>query len=85
MRNNWLITFRSVTFAQRAERALRRENIGCQLQRTPKMLTSRGCGYCLRLRSNDIFFAVEVLQQGQIPYGKLYRLEDDGIPKEWEL
>lgn len=85
MRSQWLITFRSVTFAQRAERALQRHNIACQLQRTPKMLTSRGCGYCLRLQSDEIFSAVENLQEAQILYGKLYRLDDDGTPKEWPL
>lgn len=85
MRKEFLITFRSVTFAQRAERVLRRENIVCQLQRTPKMLTSRGCGYCLRLRGDDALNAVAVLQSEQISYGKLYEVGDDGTPKEWTL
>ncbi len=80
-----LITFRSVTFAQRAERALRRENIFCRLHRTPKMLTSRGCGYCLRLREKDALYAVAVLQGEQISYGKLYAIDSDGVPREMTL
>lgn len=85
MRNQWLITFRSVTFAQHAERALRRENISCQLQRTPKMLNSRGCGYCLRLREKDALYAVAILQGEQISYGKLYAISADGTPQEQSL
>lgn len=82
MRNQWLITFRSVTFAQRAESILRREQLPCQLQRTPKMLTSRGCGYCLRLPGKDALYAVALLQGEQISYGKLYELRSDGTPEE---
>ena len=85
MRKEFLITFRSVTFAQRAERALRRENIFCQLQRTPKMLTSRGCGYCLRFRGEDALQAVAVLQNEQISYGKLYEIGANGMPEEKQL
>ena len=50
MKQDWLITFRSVTLAQKGERALKQAEIFCSLQRTPKMLSERGCGYCLRLR-----------------------------------
>lgn len=82
MKNEWLITFRSVTFAQRGERALRGGNIQCRMQRTPKYLTERGCGYCLRLRGVDAPAAVEVLQRQQIPYGKLYAMKEDGSTEE---
>lgn len=85
MRNEWLITFRSVTFAQQAERLFKKEQIPCQLQRTPKMLTSRGCGYCLRLRGKDALYAVALLQEEQITYGKLYELRENGIPEERTL
>ena len=50
MKQDWLITFRSVTLAQKGERALKQAEIFCSLQRTPKMLSERGCGYCLRIR-----------------------------------
>lgn len=85
MRNEWLITFRSVTFAQRGAQMLHNENIVSRLQRTPKMLTASGCGYCLRLRGRDGLLAVEILRREEIPFGKLYILEDDGAPKEWQL
>lgn len=82
MKNEWLITFRSVTFAQRGQQALHRAHIECRLHRTPRSLSERGCGYCLRLRGWDAPRAVEVLEQEQIPFGKLYAIMDDGTMQE---
>ena len=85
MKTEFLITFRSVTFAQRAERVLRHENIFGQMQRTPKMLTTRGCGYCLRFKAYDALHALALLQSEQIPYEGLYEIGADGIPRERAL
>ena len=85
MKNNWLITFRSVTFAQKGERALKQAGIDCAMQRTPKELSKQGCGYCLRLRAKDALTAVDLLRQKQIAYGKIYALAEDGQPEEREL
>ena len=82
MKNEWLITFRSVTFAQRAERALYSRKIPCRMQRTPKYLTERGCGYCLLLRGTDAMQAVELLRREKLPYEKLYALKEDGSTEE---
>ncbi len=81
MKNDWLITFRSVTFAQKGERRLRAAGIDCSLQRTPRELSERGCGYCLRLRSKHVVEAVRILKEGQLAYGKVYVLTD-GHPEE---
>lgn len=72
MNFDWLITFRSVTFAQKGERLLKKAGIICALQRTPKVFSERGCGYCLRLRSRDTEDAVELLKKNHVPYGKVY-------------
>ncbi len=82
MKNEWLITFRSITFAQRGERALRNGRISCRMQRTPKHLTERGCGYCLRLQSLDIPGAVEIFHREKLPYEKLYAIKEDGSTEE---
>lgn len=82
MKNEWLITFRSVTFAQRGERALRSRHIACRMQRTPKYLTERGCGYCLRLQGLNIPEAVEILRREKLPYEKLYAMKEDGSTEE---
>lgn len=82
MKNEWLITFRSVTFAQRGERALRSRGLQCVMQRTPKKLTERGCGYCLRLRGTDVPTATEILRREKLPYEKLYAVQEDGGTEE---
>lgn len=85
MKNEWLITFRSVTFAQRGERALRSRQIPCRMQRTPKYLTERGCGYCLRLQGTDALQAVEILRREKLAYEKLYAMKEDGSTEERAL
>lgn len=85
MKNNWLITFRSVTFAQKAERALNKAGIACTMRRTPRELSQRGCGYSLRLRGADALAAVLLLQEKQIGYRKTYAITQEGHIEEREL
>ena len=83
MRNECIITFRSVTFAQRGEKILHSRGIQCIMQRTPKKLTERGCGYCLRLRSADALQAVELLRKEKLDHEKVFALNADGTTQEW--
>lgn len=76
-----MITFRSVTPAQRGEGLLRREGIAATLQRTPRVLAEQGCGYSLRLRCALLPQATEALRQKGIAFQKTYRLRD-GNPEE---
>jgi len=78
----YYITFRSVTFAQRGEQVLDSGGIRCSLQRTPKWMEERGCGYCLRLWTNDAHTAVELLKKARVPYRKIYAQREDGILEE---
>lgn len=82
MKYNWLITFRSVTFAQKGERLLKKTGIECTLQRTPRELSERGCGYCLRIRARDAMTAVELLRENGVTYGKTYAMTEGGRPEE---
>lgn len=81
----YFITFRSVTPAQRGERVLRRGKIPCTLQRTPRWMEERGCGYCLRLRPRDGGKAVMLLRQNGIAFGKIYGQKEDGNVEEVAL
>ena len=76
-----LITFRSVTPAQRAELLLRREGIAAVLQRTPRILAERGCGYSVRIGDSYRLQAAEILRQRGIHFQKIYWMRD-GIPEE---
>ena len=85
MEKQWLITFRSVTYAQKAERLLKKLGIACTLQRTPKELSSRGCGYCLRMQGTDAIKAAQQLQKAQFLYEKIYVIMENGSPEERQL
>ena len=76
------ITFRSVTFAQSAQRALRKAGIETTLKRTPKTLEQRGCGYCLQLRQWEAVAAVQLLKQQNREFGKLYAIGPEGNAEE---
>lgn len=78
----FIITFRSVTFAQRGERLLNRSGIRCVLQRTPKWMEQQGCGYSLRIKGEDITPAVDILRENQVPMRKIYVQRPDGNLEE---
>ena len=78
----YYITFRSVTFAQKAERALKRAGVDCVMQRTPKELSQRGCGYCLKLRPTLVAQAKQRLDTENVQYGKIYGVGSDGSYEE---
>lgn len=78
----YYITFRSITFAQRAERLLRQGGVECQMQRTPKWMEQRGCGYCLRIRPADTLRSLELMKRGNASYSKLYAQTEGGKVEE---
>ena len=81
----YFITVRSVTYGQRAESVLRRGGLHCSLQRTPKWMEEQGCGYCLRLRTEDIIPAVRLLRTNQVPFRRVYVQERSGEIEEVQL
>ena len=76
------ITFRSVTHAQRGEGILSGAGIRCAMQRTPRWMEEQGCGYCLRLRTDDIMSAVRLLRDAQVPFRRVYVQSGDGAVEE---
>ena len=81
----YYITFRSVTFAQRAEKMLIRHEIRCSLQRTPRWMEEQGCGYCLRIWAQEVETAVEQLRQKGIPMRRVYLQRKDGLLEEYTV
>lgn len=79
------ITFRSVTLAQRGERALRAAGVECTLQRTPRWMEERGCGYCLRLRPQDAARGVQLLRGTGVSYSKVLSTPEQGRVEELAL
>ncbi len=80
--NCYYITFRSVTHAQRGEGLLRGKQIRCSIQRTPRWMESQGCGYALRLWTEDVGSITAMLRQEKLPLRRIYRQKADGQLEE---
>ena len=76
------ISFRAVTFAQRAEAILKGAGYRCQLQRSPKWIGQQGCSYALRVRRMEVGACVAELQREQAVFSKVYCQYDDGRREE---
>lgn len=82
MKFDWLITFRSITYAQRGQQVLQGAGIDCRLRRTPKELSGRGCGYGLAIRGRDALAAAELLREKEVPFNKTFAQSADGRMEE---
>ena len=82
---NCIITFRSVTPAQRAEAYLHRAGVECTVQRTPKWMEEKGCGYSVRIACADAMAAAALLRQAGIGFKRVYNLTESGAPEELRL
>ena len=80
-----VITFRSITPAQRGEGVLRRAGFICTLQRTPRWLATQGCGYSIRIRCDEIGECARVLQENGVRFQKIYQRRADGKLEEVAL
>ena len=83
--NVYYITFRSVTPAQRGEDLVRKMGVRCVLQRTPRWMQEKGCGYCLRLTTDRIGEIFHSLERAGVPCRKVYQLRPDGKTEEVRL
>ena len=81
----YYITFRSVTYAQRGEKLMRREVLHCSLLRTPKWMEAQGCGYSLQLWTREAERAVALLRENGIPFRKVYVQQTGGELEEMAL
>ena len=79
----FFLTFRSITQAQRAERAFAKAGMGVFLRRTPRWMEERGCGYGVEVKCPELRTALEVLRREKIPFRKSYLLHADGVVEEF--
>lgn len=80
-----LITFRSVTWAQRAEALIRRIGYQCSMRRTSRLMEAQGCGYSLRIPAEHISVCVNKLKATNISYQKVYRYNELGELEELQI
>ena len=69
---HYLILARSVTYAQRMQRALDRAGISSRVFRAPRDLTDLGCAYALRLSPRDLSRAMVALHQANLDPVQIY-------------
>ena len=81
----YLITARSVTHAQRMAQVLERRGLRVAVARAPMGLTGKGCGYVLRLRGRPrTEAALRLLREAGFAPAQVFCREDDGF-REVEL
>ena len=59
----YLIICRSLTYAQRTAQVLERVGIPGWVQRSPKLISKEGCGYCVRIPERRLADALTVLRR----------------------
>ena len=79
----YLITFRSLTHAQRSARVLERAGITTAVIKAPQGLSNSGCAYAITLRRNPET-ALALLKQNGLAIGKLFQRGTDGRYTEWK-
>ena len=81
----YFITFRSVTYAQRAEKLLTQHGIRANLMRTPRWMEEQGCGYALKIWSRDITQVRNLLRESRLQLRNIYLQHEDGAMEEVKL
>ncbi len=76
--DKYVIMCRSVSYAQRGERLLGRNNIGSYIVKAPQHVTSEGCSYGLRVGEKNWYKAFIILKNAGIRVGKVFRINCDG-------
>ena len=80
-----LVTFRTITWAQKAEMTIHRLGYRCALQRTPRWMEAQGCGYSLKIPAAYIARCVEQLKNNHISFQKIYQYNSLGEAEEMQL
>ena len=75
---HYLLSFRSLTFAQRAARVLERAGIAGTVSRVPKAASTRGCAYCVIVPARHKERAVAVLASAGLGPERVLLRHPDG-------
>ncbi len=80
---HYLLSFRSLTFAQRAARVLERAGITGTVSRVPKAASTKGCAYCVIVAARHKERALAILTgAGITPERVLLRRPDGTLEAE---
>jgi len=62
--DHYLILARSVTYAQRMQKALAQAGIRSWIFRAPRNITELGCAYAVQIAASDFYRAMNLLYKG---------------------
>ncbi len=79
---HYLIMCRSLTYAQRAVRALAHAGISAFVMKAPAGASSGGCAYCVRISENHLTDALRSLKNAGLQPGRIFIQSDDGLYRE---
>lgn len=81
----YLLICRSLTYAQRAAKALERVGITAIVSRIPQLISADGCGYCVKVSSKHVSNALIALKDAEQYPLKIFVLYADGNYGEVKL
>ena len=76
---HYLISCRSLTWAQRMGRTLERAGITATTIKAPRSVAPHGCGYCLRVTERNLPQALTVLRQAGFDKSKVIVYQDGEV------
>ncbi len=81
---NYIVVFRSLTFAQKAARILENSGIAAFIIKVPERLANRGCSYGVRISELNLVDAMVVLRSNGIQPVKVFVKFRNGTYSEVE-
>ena len=75
---HYLLIARSVTYAQRMQRALSLCGVRCRIFRAPRDLTDRGCAYAVRIGGDSLPAALRALRREGLDPVQIFCAQPDG-------
>lgn len=79
---HYFLSCRSLTYGQRTQKALERAGITAQLTRSPVSITAEGCGYLVKIATQRLSAALDVLKAASLAPLHVYSLDADGTYRE---
>lgn len=80
--NDYLLTCRSLTYAQRTQRVLSNNGFKANVQRTPAEASREGCGFSVKLRGARLSDAMRVLSAASLMPRRVFSFENGRLGGE---
>jgi len=79
---HYLLMCRSLTYAQRASRALERIGITAIITKAPKSATGQGCNYCVKVSEKNLVRSITTLKDAGLGPTRIFLVSYDGSISE---